>query len=732
MRSFGRAIYWTWLLSGLFLGCTSAQAGRPEPVQVECPVFSGWARLGSYPGCRLRFEWPERKASVCLSSEAAWARFDSEASCFLGRWKVRSPPFIGVGWNRKKRVELQFLAQAGASDRVQARSRPFALWGRLSLKVERLRFRLSLLLEKSDPSGVLRSLLLGQSAGAAASLLRELGHVHVMAATGIHLYAVARVTEGSLRWTFAKVPWASGFWVQQSVRAVSKLVWLWIWILAGARPGMLRPLAVVVLRMGAETLGVRWRPWAPLLVSLSVDLAVAMLWTLLDRPGAWAPGRWLYAGAVGGGLLALEQVRGRGILREHAAMSVGSWVLVAPFEALLRGWVAPATPLWSLIEIPILTSFVYPLAVAVSVFLAADFTQLSQGLSAILGQAVGLGLEGAAALSMQIPGALWLVSPFPVLLAWVCAVISWGRSTRFVLGFLLLLGLGRLTVSWASSELSAQDSSRSDLLQRIVQLDVGQGDAAWLESSSSSRRTRRLGWVDVGSERAWSEGLAWEWLGKNRSWKFDYILLTHLDQDHAGALMAWVSRVPVRCVVTSRFQWESPRGRELADQLREIGIRVHSVELDLGKPLAERCFPFTMIPPQAPAHSMNLGKLGANFAMTGVWVPFPDGGGYLNWGDADQIQEHHFLRANLNTMSRASIFKLSHHGSKTSTANEVVAELQPERVWLSVGLGNSYGHPHEEVLGKLNQAGWGTRLERTDRSGNLEWRRGRPSGASSR
>ena len=47
------------------------------------------------------------------------------------------------------------------------------------------------------------------------------------------------------------------------------------------------------------------------------------------------------------------------------------------------------------------------------------------------------------------------------------------------------------------------------------------------------------------------------------------------------------------------------------------------------------------------------------------------------------------------------ILKLGHHGSRTSTADAMVHMSSPEYAIVSAGCGNSYGHPHKEVIEML-------------------------------
>jgi beta-lactamase superfamily II metal-dependent hydrolase len=67
------------------------------------------------------------------------------------------------------------------------------------------------------------------------------------------------------------------------------------------------------------------------------------------------------------------------------------------------------------------------------------------------------------------------------------------------------------------------------------------------------------------------------------------------------------------------------------------------------------------------------------------------------------------------------ILKVPHHGSRFQDSS-FLSEVSPEISLISVGDGNSYGHPNSEIIQEL--AGLGSRVARTDREGpiSVAWR----------
>lgn len=71
-------------------------------------------------------------------------------------------------------------------------------------------------------------------------------------------------------------------------------------------------------------------------------------------------------------------------------------------------------------------------------------------------------------------------------------------------------------------------------------------------------------------------------------------------------------------------------------------------------------------------------------------------------GDVEGEGENHLIE-NLNHSYQ--VLKVSHHGSKNSTSEQLLKVVRPKLALVSAGENNSYGHPHKEVIERLERHG---------------------------
>lgn len=559
------------------------------------------------------------------------------------------------------------------------------------LKLERWRERVGKRLERADPTGVFRALLLQQAIpGSPLGIYRLLGFVHLATAAGVHIYAIHRI------WLSFVFRIASLFGLSpRRSRAFSEAsAWLWTmlaWALSGFRLGLLRPWLVICMRSAAESLGLRFRRYAPLTLSLTLDLLIG--WYRGEALTLHS-GRWIYALAVGGALTAWDGPRASPF-RTHARMAVRSWVATAVLEAWVTGLCAPLTPILSLVTLPLFCSFLYPLLFFDSLLPMAAVPELLRVSS--------LALEGMLAFTLKA-SALWLIPHWALLVGagGGALIAAFGSATERPRSSYASLKWGALVVALTAFGATLIPTPRSS---EVLQLDVGQGDAAWV-------RSEHTGLIDTGPPGALRPEKWIALLASESRTHLDWVALTHLDQDHSGGLLDLARLVPIGCVELSPAEEASGRGQTLANSLRSLGVRAGT-----------GCVP---IPVLHPAERTVSSK--ANARMSAYLVPLVSRGirvgSYLSTGDSSVRDEPRFVRWALDqgwNRYPHRIFKLGHHGSRTSSAPETLRLLHPSEIWISAGAGNRYGHPHPMILERVLEIGQeeGVKLRRTDRNGAL-------------
>jgi competence protein ComEC len=86
---------------------------------------------------------------------------------------------------------------------------------------------------------------------------------------------------------------------------------------------------------------------------------------------------------------------------------------------------------------------------------------------------------------------------------------------------------------------------------------------------------------------------------------------------------------------------------------------------------------------------------------------------FLLTGDIDSDREAALVRSGVDL--RATVYKVPHHGSSTSSTAEFVSAVDPLVDVISVGQDNRFGHPSPEVLQRLD----GDAVFRTDLHGDI-------------
>lgn len=749
----------------LALSATGAQSYGDD---LTCASPFALAKRTGHPRCWVQFSLPAtRHSSVqdslqsgpasgahpsqfCVS-QRAWHQWlsKSEPLCANGKSPIRVRATQALLPGEEKKISTTLTLPSLNESRSSSgtpwtpnASRAPGLLNRAVWLIERARESASSLLKPHDPLGILRSLILNEAPNREPlPMLRRLGFVHLISATGIHLYALADGIDRGCYWAFTWMRASPTLGLRLS-RALSFATCSLLWLLSGARLGMLRPWILLNLRGLALSLGFKWTLLSPLLLVSGTELLLQIpKLFLFGAPELHFSGQWVYSLAVGGGLIFLTvlkdarraQKREPTHLETHLCLAVGSWVGVALYEIYHEGMIALLTPLLSLITLPLICSLVYPVTLVALVphFLIpnSSLALFSEGAIARVSQLLHVILNAFTRLSL-LPGNL-LVIPKWALFGGGLIAVTWlilvhlnvfkrlGPKPVLIGGS---LGILMLRFVAGASETTTHPRGAKQLPAIVYQLDVGQGDAALIES------LKGFGMIDTGSKHTTTD-VAWLKLFASLQIKrLDWIALTHLDEDHAGGIERLAGLIPIRCVAWLPQNLQTERGKAWFHRSTALGLQVKDWKSD--------CIPYPHEAVSADSSKSSKKKKKnsrahspGNSLMGAVLIPLKSssigpGGIYLTAGDAgkkeelkilDWVQKQPLFLQTHPTPER--VLKLSHHGSSGSTHEDLIKTYRPTQAWISVGTGNRYGHPKSTVLNLLER--YHLPIRRTDLSGTL-------------
>jgi competence protein ComEC len=220
----------------------------------------------------------------------------------------------------------------------------------------------------------------------------------------------------------------------------------------------------------------------------------------------------------------------------------------------------------------------------------------------------------------------------------------------------------------------------------VTVLDVGQGDAILIETPSG-----RDVLVDGGPGRAVLRGLGDELAWNDRA--LDLVIVTHTQSDHALGLLDVLDRYDVRRVAHGAPADDSMLARRLAAAVDAEGAVVQDVGagdwFDLGDGLRLD----VLSPP--PARELDEGN-DASVVLRLVFGKVS----FLLTGDVEAGAERAIAENGAEVAS--TVLKVAHHGSATSSTRAFLDAVQPSVAVISSGAENQFGHPHKDVVGRLD------------------------------
>lgn len=228
-------------------------------------------------------------------------------------------------------------------------------------------------------------------------------------------------------------------------------------------------------------------------------------------------------------------------------------------------------------------------------------------------------------------------------------------------------------------------------------IDIGQGDAALLQCDGEYML------ID-GGDAGEADRLV-EYLEEQGVDTLSYVICTHSHADHCGGLDKAIDAFGAERVFVSPYNSENRQFTQLLNSAENAGAEVEVPDMGIEYRLGEASFSF--IGPVEEYDDQNNNSLVVKIEY-GNKV-------FLFTGDMERTAENDLLDTGVSV--KCDVLKVGHHGSSTSTSYRFLYEADPSIAVISCGEGNSYGHPHEETMSRLNDAE--VTVYRTDLEGSI-------------
>ena len=248
-----------------------------------------------------------------------------------------------------------------------------------------------------------------------------------------------------------------------------------------------------------------------------------------------------------------------------------------------------------------------------------------------------------------------------------------------------------------------QDFKNSSRVLTFAMLDVGQGDALFIESPTGTQVL-----FDAGPPRKIMSQLARVMSPFDRT--IDAIVITNPDQDHIGGFPDVLKVYKVGGVFEPGTFNDSKIYQNLEQEIKDKKIpkilAKRGMRLHIGSgAVIDILFPDRDVSLWDSNDGSIVAKL--TYGNTSIMLT----------GDSTSVTEKIILAENSKAKLKSTILKVGHHGSRTSTSASFAQAAAPVYALISDGKDNNYGHPHKDTLDTLTQ--FDAKVFRTDLLGAI-------------
>ena len=576
---------------------------------------------------------------------------------------------------------------------------------------------------------------------------RRTGTAHLLAISGLHVGVLLGISLAGSATLLGR---------KHHLHLIAPLLVIWLYgLLSGMSPSATRACIMGSVYLASLAFGRQRGSLAPIGVAAALMVAVSpsILYSIsFQLSFAAIAGIAAFSDAFGDGLRPpIERLIGRrSLLRAPLAgitdmlgLSLAATITTVPLIAFHFEQVSTLGIPASVLTLPVLPFLIVGNAGAALVGLASAAFAMPFGWVA---WGAGAYLSGVVTLLARLPGAsvdIGIVGPPVVIAFYGLLILAYGAKVMFpgtVRGFLRRMAVrpsptisprvvgssqhvakaspfGRIAIwllvpaAFAASLTWSQALTNDDRLH-VMFFDVGQGDAIFIETPGGRQVV-----VDGGSDPLLMTRL----LGERMRFSdrhIDIVAATHPNSDHIGGLAQVLERYDVGAVLERRIEYESgayEAWARLVDAEEAKGARV--IEASAGQVIAlDADVRIEVLGP--PPILLGGTESDADNASLVLRLVYGEVSIILT-GDIFSEAERALLASGAALDS--DVLKVPHHGSDSSSTRDFLSAVSPAAAVISVGEGNSYGHPHANVVKRLREYVADGMLFQTAERGTVEF-----------
>ena len=226
-------------------------------------------------------------------------------------------------------------------------------------------------------------------------------------------------------------------------------------------------------------------------------------------------------------------------------------------------------------------------------------------------------------------------------------------------------------------------------------IDVGQADAILIQNNNENML------IDAGNNEDGEKIV--KFLQEKEITQFKYIVGTHPHEDHIGGLDDIINSFEIENVLLPNAYTTTKTFEDVLDAIDNKKLEITVPEIDSSLKLGDANIT-VLYSGDNPSD--------LNDASIVLRLDFGENS-FLFTGDATTKVEKEILNKNL----KVDVYKVAHHGSNSSNSKSFLDKVNPTYGIISTEQDNNYGHPHDEVLKRLETRN--IKLYRTDILGTI-------------